>query len=304
MRVLNTGSHGLIGSALAADLESDGHAVVRLVRQGGSPSWDPGRGTLDPSVLQGVDAVVHLAGAGIADGRWSPGRRREILESRVVPTDLLARRLADADPKPGVLVSGSAIGFYGSRGDEEVDEDSAGGAGFLADVVRRWEAATAPAEAAGMRVVHARTGIVQSPMGGALRKQLPLFRLGLGARLGSGRQHVSWISLDDEVAAIRHALADPSLSGPVNLTAPNPVTNAEYTKALGAVLGRPTVLVVPGAALRLLLGAELSEEMLLGGALVRPRRLERSGYRFRHPELGAALASALAGGPPKSGRGH
>jgi uncharacterized protein (TIGR01777 family) len=304
MRVLITGSHGLIGSAVAADLESDGHAVVRLVRQGGSPSWDPGRGTLDPSALQGVDAVVHLAGAGIADGRWSPARRREILESRVLPTDLLARRLADADPRPGVLVSGSAIGFYGSRGDEEVDEDSAGGAGFLADVVRQWEAATAPAEEAGIRVVHARTGVVQSPQGGALRKQLPLFRLGLGARLGSGRQYLSWISLDDEVGAIRHALADASLSGPVNLTAPNPVTNAEYTRALGAVLGRPTVLAAPAVALRLVLGAELSEEMLLGGARVRPRRLERSGYLFRHPELREALASALAGGPPKPALDH
>jgi uncharacterized protein (TIGR01777 family) len=295
MRVLITGSHGLIGSAVAGDLESDGHTVVRLGRQGPSPSWDPGRGALDRSVLEGVDAVVHLAGAGIADGRWTSDRKREILESRVRATDLLARRLADADPRPGVLVSGSAIGYYGNRGDQEVDEDSAGGTGFLADVVRQWEAATAPAERAGVRVVHARTGIVQSAKGGALREQLPFFRLGLGGRLGSGQQYLSWISLADEVGALRHALGDESLSGPVNLTAPNPVTNTEYTRTLGAVLGRPAVLAVPAFALRAVLGAERSDELLLGGARVRPGKLERRGYRFTHPELREALAGALAG---------
>jgi uncharacterized protein (TIGR01777 family) len=293
MRVLVTGSHGLIGSAVAASLEAAGHDVVRLVRDGGSPSWDPQRGRLDGSALEGADAAVHLAGAGIADRRWTPRRKEEVLQSRVRSTDLLSRGLAGLERRPSVLVSASAIGFYGNRGEEDVDEDSPAGTGFLADVVQRWEAATAPAERAGIRVVHARTGIVQSRAGGALRRQLPIFRLGLGGRLGSGRQYVSWITLDDEVGAILHAMSDESLSGPVNLTAPNPVTNAEYTRALGAALGRPTVLSVPSIALEVMLGRELSE-VVLGGASVRPRRLEQSGYRFRHPQIDEALASVLA----------
>jgi uncharacterized protein (TIGR01777 family) len=295
MRVLVTGSHGLIGSAVASALEADGHAVVRLARGGGAPSWDPDQGRLDADILRGVDAVVHLAGAGIADRRWTPPRRQEILQSRVRSTDLLARRLAELDRRPAVLVSGSAIGFYGNRGDVEVDEESAPGTGFVADVVRQWEAATAPAEQANVRVVHARTGIVQSPKGGALRKQLPLFRLGLGGPLGSGRQYVSWITLDDEVGAILHALTDESLSGGVNLTAPNPVTNAEYTRALGTALGRPAVLTVPPVALHALFGTQLTEELLLGGARVLPHKLQGRGYTFEYPQLQDALAAVLAG---------
>jgi uncharacterized protein (TIGR01777 family) len=294
MRVLVTGSHGLIGSAVASALEADGHAVVRLVRHGGTPSWDPDRGRLDPAAVQGVDAVVHMAGAGIADRRWTLPRKQEILQSRVRSTDLLAHRLAEVDRRPAVLISGSAIGLYGNRGDEEVDEESAPGTGFVADLVRRWEAATTPAEQVGVRVVHARTGIVQSPKGGALRKQLPLFRLGLGGRLGSGRQYVSWITLDDEVGAILHALTDGSLSGGVNLTAPNPVTNVEYTRVLGKVLGRPTVLTAPPVALHAVFGTELADELLLGGARVLPHELERRGYPFKHPQLEDALAALLA----------
>jgi len=293
MRVLITGSHGMIGSALASALEAGDHDVVRLNRGGPGPSWDPERGVLDPAALEGVDAAVNLAGAGIADKRWTPERKEQILKSRTVSTDLLARGLAALDPKPSVLVSGSAIGFYGSRGDEVVDEDSPVGSGFLADTTEQWERATGPAEQAGIRVVHIRTGIVQSRSGGALRKQLPLFRLGLGGRLASGRQYQSWITLDDVVAAITYALTEATLAGPVNLTAPNPVTNAEYTKALGHALGRPAVLSVPPFALGLALGHEMSEEMLVGGARVIPTRLLGSGFQFQHPDLAEALASVL-----------
>ena len=293
MKVLITGSHGMIGSALAAALEADGHDVVRLSRGGGTSSWDPERGLLDERALIGIDAAVHLAGAGIADKRWTPERKEEIRRSRTVSTDLLARRLAAMDPRPDVLVSGSAIGFYGSRRDELLDEDSPPGSGYLADVVRQWETATGPAEEAGIRVVHIRTGVVQSRQGGALRKQLPLFRFGLGGRLASGDQYVSWITLDDEIAAIRHALDTASLAGPVNLTAPNPVTNAEYTRVLGKALGRPTVLTVPSFALGLALGSDMTEEMLTASARVLPHRLQNSGFQFQHPTLAEALASVL-----------
>ncbi|HEY2301886.1 MAG TPA: TIGR01777 family oxidoreductase [Acidimicrobiales bacterium] len=293
MKVLITGSHGMIGSALAAALEADGHDVVRLSRGGGTSSWDPERGLLDERALIGIDAAVHLAGAGIADKRWTPERKEEIRRSRTVSTDLLARRLAAMDPRPDVLVSGSAIGFYGSRGDELLDEDSPPGSGYLADVVRQWETATGPAEEAGIRVVHIRTGVVQSRQGGALRKQLPLFRFGLGGRLASGAQYVSWITLDDEIAAIRHALDTASLAGAVNLTAPNPVTNAEYTRVLGKALGRPTVLTVPNFALGLALGSDMTEEMLTASARVLPNRLQNSGFQFQHPTLAEALASVL-----------
>jgi uncharacterized protein (TIGR01777 family) len=293
MKVLITGSHGMIGSALATALEAGGHQVVRLTRGGESPSWDPAHGRLDEAALQGVDAAVNLAGTGIGDKRWTPERKDEVLKTRTVSTDLLARGLAALDPKPGVLVSGSAVGIYGSRGDEILDEDSPVGTGFLADIARQWEEATAPAEEAGIRTVHLRTGIVQSRSGGALKKQLPLFRLGLGGRLGSGHQYVSWITLEDEVAAIVHVLTTPALSGPVNLTAPNPVTNTEYTKALGKALDRPAVLSVPTFALGVALGKEMTEEMLMSSARVLPRRLQSSGFQFNHPGLAEALASVL-----------
>jgi uncharacterized protein (TIGR01777 family) len=296
MKVVVSGSHGLIGSALCSALESGGHDVLRLVRGPAGPgevSWDPASGTLDAAELQGTDAAVHLSGAGIGDKRWTPQRKREILDSRVKSTDLLSRRLASLDPRPAVLVSGSAVGAYGDRGDEKLTEDSPPGSGFLAGLVEQWEGATAPATEAGIRVVTIRTGIVQSATGGAMAPLLPLFKFGLGGRLGSGRQYWSWISLDDEVGAIIHALTTDELSGPVNLTAPNPVTCAEYAKTLGRVLGRPAVLPVPRFALALVLGAEAADEVVLASQRAMPQRLEQTGYRFQHTQLEPALRSVL-----------
>lgn len=296
MKLVVTGSHGLIGSALVAALEDGGHTVVRLVRGSagtGEVRWDPAAGFLDTSLLEGVDGAVNLAGAGLADKRWSDEQKRRLLDSRVKTTDLLARSFAELDPKPSVLVSGSAIGYYGDRGDEELSEESSGGAGFLADLARQWEAATAPAEQAGIRVVPIRTGIVLSAQGGALKKQLPLFKLGLGGRLGAGRQYQSWISIDDEVGAIVHALKTETVSGPLNLTAPAPVTNREFTATLGRVLGRPTFAAVPRFALAVALGGELVDEVLLAGQRVLPARLEATGYQFKHPGLEAGLRAVL-----------
>jgi uncharacterized protein len=295
MKVVITGSHGLIGTALGTALESGGHDVVRLTRGGGPMSWDPSRGQLDVAALAGVDAAVNLAGAGIGDKRWTPSRKEEIARSRTASTDLLCRGLAALNPKPSVLVSGSAVGIYGDRGDEILDEDSPIGSGSLVDIAREWEEATAPASQAGIRVARIRTGIVLSRSGGALKRQLPLFRLGLGGRLGSGRQYVSWITLEDEVGAIIHALTNASLAGPVNLTAPNPVTNADFTRALALALGRPAVLSVPSFALGVALGQEMTEEMLLASARVMPDRLQASGFQFKHPDLPEALSSVLAG---------
>jgi uncharacterized protein len=296
MRVIVTGSHGLIGSALVAALVERGDEAVRLVRGNAGPgevTWDPAAGQLDAAALGTVDAAVHLAGTPIADKRWTADQKARILGSRVAGTDLLSRRLAELSPLPSALVSGSAIGLYGNRGDVVLDEDSAVGSGFLAEVCQKWEAATGPAEAAGIRVVHARTGIVLSSEGGMLKKLLPLFRVGMGGRLGSGAQYQSWISLDDEVAAIVYALRTASLSGPFNLTAPHPVTNAELTKTLGAVMGRPTRLTAPKFGLTTALGHELVEEMLLASQRVMPRKLLDSGYEFRHPDLEASLRALL-----------
>jgi uncharacterized protein (TIGR01777 family) len=296
MKLAVTGSRGLLGSALVPALEAAGHTVVRLVRgsaMNGEVRWDPAAGVLDTTLLVGVDGAVNLAGEGIADKRWTQEQKQRILDSRVRSTELLARGLAALDPKPSVLVSGSAIGFYGDRGDEELTEESVSGDGFLADLVRRWEAATAPAEAAGVRVAHIRTGIVLSARGGALKKQLPLFKLGLGGRLGSGRQYQSWIAIDDEIGAILHALSTDRISGPVNLTAPMPVTNREFTATLGRVLGRPTLLPVPRFALSLALGGQLATEVLLASQRVLPATLGATGYQFKHPGLEAALRAAL-----------
>jgi hypothetical protein len=299
MRVLVSGSHGLIGSALVTALEHDGHTVVRLVRGGSGPdeiAWDPEGGRLDASALTSLDAAVHLAGQPIAEKRWTDDQKRRITQSRTASTDLLARRLSESPSPPAVLINSSAIGYYGNPGNAIVDESSPPGTGFLAEVCQQWEAATAPAEVAGIRVVHVRTGVVLSPAGGALKQQLPLFRLGLGGRLGSGRQYQSWISLDDEVAAISFALKTDSLTGPVNLTAPHPVTNAEFTKTLGRVLHRPAVLVVPPFALAAVFGRQMVEEMLLASQRVMPVALERHGFQFRHPELEAALRDLLGRG--------
>ena len=296
MDILISGSHGLIGSALTSWLASDGHRVVRLVRPPRVPapdeiSWDPAAGIIDPAGLEGMDAVIHLAGEGIASGRWTPATKRRICESRVRGTGLLAGALARARRGPRTLICASAIGYYGNRGEEILVEESAPGSGFLADVTRKWEAAAEPARQAGLRVVNLRSGIVLSPAGGALARLLPVFRLGLGGRLGTGRQFMSWITIDDEVGAIGHALQHASMSGPVNLVSPQPVTNREFARTLGRVLRRPAVFPVPAAVLRMALG-EVSSEVL-GSLRVHPAALLAAGYSFRHPDLETGLRAIL-----------
>ena len=297
LTVAVSGSSGLIGSALLERLRQDGQTVVPMVRRpakDGEIYYDPRNGVLDPESLVGVDAVVHLAGAGIGDRRWTDRYRREILESRTLSTSLIAEAMASVASRggPRVLLSGSAIGFYGATGDEELNERSTAGDGFLADVCRAWEAATSPAEDAGVRVVHLRTGIVLSPRGGALKKLLPLFRFGLGGRMGSGRQWQSWISLNDEVGAIVFLLTA-DISGAVNLTAPAPVTNAEFTKVLASTLSRPALVPVPSFGPKLLLGGELADALLFTGQRVLPERLTDAGYSFEHPTLSEALGTLL-----------
>jgi uncharacterized protein len=295
MKVAITGSTGLIGTALSQHLRSAGHSVVPVVRR--SPSagqvlWDPAAGTIDAAGLEGVDAVVHLAGAGIGDHRWTADYKRELVDSRTKSTTLLATTLADLDQKPAVLLSGSAIGWYGSRGDEVLDETSTKGSNFLTDLCVQWEAGTAPAESAGIRVAHLRTGIVLSPKGGALKKQLPLFKLGLGGKFGSGKAWQSWISIDDQLAAITHLLGV-DVSGPVNLTAPTPVTNGDFAKTLGRVLKRPALLPIPAFGPKLLLGGELADALLFTGQRVLPKVLLASGFEFQHATLESALRAVL-----------
>jgi len=296
MQILVTGASGLIGSALVPALEARGHTVVRAVRRTPTSTsevaWDPAAGTIASGALEGVDAVIHLAGAGIGDKRWTDSYKREILESRTRSTALLAEAMASATVAPRVFLSGSAIGIYGPRGDETLDESAAQGNGFLADVCRAWEDAAAPAVAAGVRTVYLRTGIVLSPAGGALKKQLPLFRLGLGGKFGNGRQWQSWISIDDEVAAIIHLLGG-NARGAVNLTAPEPVTNAEFTKVLAGVLARPAVIPIPSFGPKALLGGELADALLFTGQRVVPAALTADGYVFHHPTLESALRSLL-----------
>ena len=296
MKIAVTGASGLIGSALVPALRADGHEVVRLVRRAPSAPdevrWDPAGGTVDRAGLSGVQAGIHLAGAGVGEHRWTDSYKRVIRDSRVDGTRTFAAALAALDPLPSVLLSGSAIGYYGDTGDRAVDESAPAGSDFLARVCVDWEASTAAAEAAGIRVVHLRTGLVMSPQGGALQRMLPLFRLGVGGKLGSGRQYWSWISLDDEVGAIRHLLTAEQTSGPVNLTAPTPVTNAEFTRALAQVVHRPAVLPAPAFALKAVLG-EFSHDVL-GSQRVLPRALEASGYAFAEPELVPALRSTVA----------
>ena len=292
-----SGATGLIGSALAARLRARNVRVRRLVRtaQPQSPDdivWDPMRGVLSPSDLEGADAVVHLAGEPLAH-RWTDARKRAIRESRVRGTELVARTIAVLDHRPRVLLSGSAIGIYGDRGDEPVDEESALGSGFLAGVTREWEAASVAAADAGVRVVLLRTGIVLSKHGGALGRMLLPFKLGLGGRIGSGRQYMSWISIDDEVGAILHAIDNEALHGPLDATGPAPVTNAEFTKALGAAVHRPTLLPTPLAPLKVVYGAELVQRVLVEGQRVLPAALEASGYEFRHTTIDAAFAAVL-----------
>ena len=297
MRIAITGSTGLIGTALGTHLSEAGHTVVPVVRGARPPgadeiTWDPAAGSLDPAALVGIDAVVHLAGAGIGDRRWTDEYKRTIRESRTRSTNLLSEAIASIDDGPRVLLSGSAIGIYGNRGDTDLDETSEHGSGFLVSVCEDWEASTRIAEAAGARVVHLRTGIVLSPAGGALRKQLPLFRFGLGGRFGSGRQWQSWISIVDEVRAIEHLLTA-DVEGPVNLTAPVPVRNAEFASTLGAVLRRPALLPVPKFGPSLLLGGELAENLLYDGQKVLPTVLLADGFTFEHPDLEVALRQLL-----------
>ena len=298
MDIAITGSTGLIGEALRASLQDDGHRVVRMVRREATGadeiSWDPAAGRLDPADLAGLDAVVHLAGEGIASGPWTAAQRTRIAASRQAGTELLAGALAGLQRPPATLLSGSAIGYYGDRGDELLPETASPGEDFLAEVCIAWERATAPAEAAGIRVAHLRTGIVLDPSGGALAKQLPLFKLGLGGRAGRGTQWMSWITLADEVRAIRFALEHDELRGPVNLAAPAPVTNAAFTDALGTALHRPTFLTIPRLVRHLAAGVgDLLGSLLFVSQRVVPDALETAGFRFEHPELAGALASML-----------
>ncbi len=296
MKILVTGSTGLVGNALVPALESKGHAVIRLVRgqakNEGEASWNPEQESIDAERLKGIEAAVHLAGESIADGRWSEEKKQRILDSRVKGTRLLSETLAQLNPQPRVLVSASAIGFYGNRGAEILREDSSSGNDFLSEVCREWEAATAPASQGGIRVVNLRIGIVLSSKGGALAKMLTPFKFGVGGKIGSGEQYMSWVTLDDVVGIIQHALENESLNGPVNTVAPNPVTNLEFTKTLGSVLSRPTIFPVPAFAARLAFG-EMADALLLSGARVEPARLKQSGYAFRFSKLDEALRHVL-----------
>jgi uncharacterized protein (TIGR01777 family) len=290
-----TGAGGLLGSSLVPMLTTGGHRVTRLVRGApgaGEVRWDPAGGGLDPRALRGVDAVIHLAGENIAAGRWTAARRRRVLESRRTGTRLLAEAVARAPDGPRVLVSASAIGIYADRGDEVLDEESPPGRGFLPDVARAWEEGTRPAEDAGVRVVRLRIGLVLTPAGGLLGRLLLPFRLGLGGRIGTGAQWMSWVSIDDVMGAFHHALTADGARGPMNAVGPAPVTNAEFTRILGAALHRPTLLPVPAVALRLAFG-RMADEAILASTRVLPAALTRAGYRFRHATLEAALAHVL-----------
>jgi hypothetical protein len=295
MKIVISGASGLIGAQLVEQLQQHGHDVVRLVRRSantGEIMWDPKVGVLSASALEGADAVIHLSGAGIGDKRWTASYKREILESRTITTSLIANTIANMSRKPSVFLCGSAIGIYGPRGDEQLTEVSTNGTSFLADVCEQWEAAAKPASDAGVRTVLLRTGIVLTTKGGALKKQLPLFQLGLGGKFGNGKQWQSWISIDDEVSAIEHLLTA-NVSGAVNLTAPNPVTNAEFTSTLARVVKRPAFLPIPPFAPKAILGGELADALLFTGQRVIPAALNASGYQFVHPTLEVALRALL-----------
>jgi uncharacterized protein len=298
MRIAVSGSTGLIGTRLVQDLRAGGNEVLRMVRpettdgaDGDVVEWDPARRTIDRDRLEGLDAVVHLAGTGIGDSRWTEDRKRTIMRSRVDGTTLLASTLAKLDSPPGVLLSASGVGYYGDTDGHITDESGPVGDDFPAGVCKAWEAAAAPAEVAGIRVINLRTGVVQAAEGGALAKQLPFFRFGLGGRFGSGEQYLSWITLDDEIRAIRF-LIESDLSGPVNLVSPEPTTNSDYTRALGRVLGRPTT-IIPMIGPRLLFGRELADSLLLISQRVVPRALLDAGFTFQQPQIEGALRSVL-----------
>ncbi len=296
MRVVLAGASGFLGSALIAHLRADGHEILRLVRRPARAAdelqWDPATGSLDPAALTGAAAAVNLAGAGVGDKRWSESYKRVLRASRVDSTRTLSAALAALPSPPRVLLSASAIGYYGDRGDEVLREESASGSNFLAGVCREWEEAADPAREARIRVVHTRFGIVLSTKGGALAQTLPIFKLGGGGRIGSGRQWWSWVALDDVVGAITHALTTDSLEGPANVCSPEPLTNAAYTRVLGHVLGRPTVFPLPAPVARLVLG-QVADELLLASARVESAKLQKTGYQFRYPELEGAFRHLL-----------
>jgi hypothetical protein len=305
MKVVISGASGLIGTALRARMTRAGHRIVTLVRRAPPPEegeavirWDPAAGSIDGAALEGCDAIVHLAGENVF-GRWTVAKQRRIRESRVLGTRLVSEAIAGLARRPRVLLAASAIGYYGDRGAEELNEESSAGDDFLARVARDWEGAAAPAARAGVRVVHLRFGVVLTPAGGALARMLPAFRLGLGGPVGSGAQYLSWIALDDVLGAIAHVLATDGLAGPVNVTAPHPVTHLEFVRTLGRVLRRPAALPVPGLALQLLFGAEAAA-MLQSGQRVLPGRLLAAGFRFQFADLEPALRHLLAapGGRP------
>lgn len=301
MKVIVTGSGGLVGRALVRTLLADGHSVTRLVRGGAQQfrtpgsnavEWNPDRGTIDAGALEGHDAAVHLAGEPIGEGRWDDAKKRRIMESRAKGTRLLAETLASLGEKPRVLVSASAVGFYGDRGAEVMREESASGSDFVSEVCREWEKATLAASQAGIRVVHLRIGLVLDAEGGSLPRMLTPFKFGLGGKIGSGRQYVSWITLEDLLRVIRRAIDDEHLRGPVNAVA-GALTNEDFTKALGRALGRPTFLSMPAFAARLAFG-EMADELLLSSTRVEPARLREAGFDFKHAEVEGALRSVLS----------
>jgi len=298
MKVLIAGASGFLGHALRAELIAHRHLVHTLVRHAprskNEIEWHPERGELDPAVLRGFGAVIGLSGAGIGDKRWTPEYKQTLIDSRVQPTALLATTLASlpADQRPKTFISASAIGVYGERGDQVLPESAAAGTGFLADLVVKWEGATEAASTAGVRVATLRTGLVLAASGGLLQRMVPLFKFGIGGKLGSGQQYQSWISLADEVGAIRYVLEHDQVTGPVNLTGPDPVRNSEFTKALGSVLHRPSLFPAPALGLRLVLG-EFADEGVLVSQRVVPEQLQAAGYTFQHPDLHSALEWAV-----------
>jgi uncharacterized protein len=296
MKVIVSGASGLIGNALIPALKASGHSIQRLVRGAASSSeeisWNPETGMIDRKAIENVDAVVHLAGENIAEGKWTPEKKKRIVDSRVKGTTLLSRTLAELDHPPKVLVSASAIGFYGDRGEEILREDSGPGVGFLSEACESWESSTHPASEKGIRVVNPRIGIVLSPKGGALKKMLFPFNMGVGGKLGPGDQFMSWVALDDVISVIQFAIVTESLTGPVNTVSPNPVTNLEYTKALGKVLMRPTLFAMPSFVVRAAFG-EMGETLLLASTRVHPAKLIAASYPFRYPELEGSLRHLL-----------
>lgn len=296
MNVLVSGSRGLLGSELIPRLKANGHQVRRLVRSAkdAGPSdfiWDPMKGEIQGE-LKGIDAVIHLAGESIASGRWTDEKKKQIRDSRIKGTTFLSETIASLQPPPKVFICASAIGYYGDRGAEVLDEMSTAGTGFLADLCKDWENSTKAAKDAGIRVVNVRIGVSLSPKGGALGKMLLPFQLGAGGNVGNGRQYMSWISIDDVAQAMVFCLETDSLSGPVNLTAPEPVPNSEFTRALGAVLHRPTIFPMPDFAARLALG-EMADELLLSSAQVLPKKLQEAGFQFQYPEIQGALQHVI-----------